>query len=103
MVTQTPRSFNGIRNDAHRIGKMLTALSKGGACDSRIDANGKKLLEIATALTLIAETPNTSLNREALETWSFEIDLAVAAFEEWLKETLAPNGEEHEPGYYINF
>lgn len=88
MTDQPARSFEDIKRTARRVGELLEAVQKGGSYDSRINGKGQKLLDIATALRLIAETPNASINREALDIWSAEIDKAHTAFETWSKEQL---------------
>jgi len=88
------RSFDEIKNTAMRIGTILEAIKKSGHYDSRIHHKGHRLITIANSLNLIAETPNASINSEALATWSGEIDKAIAGFEEWIKDQLKTTTEE---------
>lgn len=85
MPSARNRSFDQIRcsasNLADRIEHLEQEMLKTDACVmsarfDNLDGRGERLLGIYSAMTIIAETRNASLNREALKAFDREVKAA---------------------------
>src|SRR4051812_37686445 len=87
------RTFDETRRLAGHLGRKLKVIEEKMDYSRHISGKSGQLLAIHTAMTLLAETPNASVNAEALQAFDRHVDEAVESIRAWAKEQIAPDGD----------